>query len=545
VYAVIYIRVSSVEQVSNMSLAVQERACRDYCDKNDLQVIKVYREEGESAKTADRPELQKMLAEITRRASEVEFLVVYDLSRLTRNTYDHLAIRNQLDSKGIKLRAATQTLEESAEGEFVQTVLAATNKLDNDIRKRKSIAGMKEGLERGKWQWQAPLGFRHRVSEDGKRRWIELDPDIAPLLVVAFRKMAAEVASVEDLLRELNEKGTTAARGRKLSAATLHRILRNPFYAGRIVSKRWGVETKGEHPALIDELTFERVRRVLHNGQARAYRTETADFFPLRQIMLCECGRAMSGGFSVGRGRKRYGYYVCRPCGVNVPDKAAEGELLAALDRLSGSPEAVAEFRRQWSLVVDARADESKKATDAALRKLNAAEARLERIRGLLIDGSLDPQEFAQEKAATMDAKRRAELAIDAAKVPDSIFDEVLRRGEALLTRPATVFDALPRRSRAPFLRAAFPGGFTWIPSRSEIRTVPSPLFPKALEALAEPDLTSGTGNERLSETLTARVVALRAILLSVEGIEEALDSARSYEGPDRANDPTPWTTDL
>jgi hypothetical protein len=144
-----------------------------------------------------------------------------------------------------------------------------------------------------------------------------------------------------------------------------------------------------------------------------------------------------------------------------------------------------------------------------------------------------------------MDAKRRAELAIDAAKVPDSIFDEVLRRGEALLTRPATVFDALPRRSRAPFLRAAFPGGFTWIPSRSEIRTVPSPLFPKALEALAEPDLTSGTGNERLSETLTARVVALRAILLSVEGIEEALDSARSYEGPDRANDPTPWTTDL
>jgi len=54
--AVIYTRVSSEEQVNNMSLGEQERICREFIAHRpeNLTVDKVFVEEGESAKTAEK-----------------------------------------------------------------------------------------------------------------------------------------------------------------------------------------------------------------------------------------------------------------------------------------------------------------------------------------------------------------------------------------------------------------------------------------------------------------------------------------------------------
>ncbi|MCP4445490.1 MAG: recombinase family protein [Myxococcales bacterium] len=60
--AVIYCRVSTKEQVENFSLEAQERASRDYCQRNNLEIAEVFVEKGESAKTAHQPELQRLLA---------------------------------------------------------------------------------------------------------------------------------------------------------------------------------------------------------------------------------------------------------------------------------------------------------------------------------------------------------------------------------------------------------------------------------------------------------------------------------------------------
>ncbi len=60
--AVIYTRVSTVEQAEmNKSLDNQEEACRTYAAKQNLDVLKVFKEEGESAKTADRTQLKELV----------------------------------------------------------------------------------------------------------------------------------------------------------------------------------------------------------------------------------------------------------------------------------------------------------------------------------------------------------------------------------------------------------------------------------------------------------------------------------------------------
>ena len=60
--AVIYCRVSTTEQTENMSLATQERHCREFCAREGFEVAAVFVERGESAKTAHRPELFKLVA---------------------------------------------------------------------------------------------------------------------------------------------------------------------------------------------------------------------------------------------------------------------------------------------------------------------------------------------------------------------------------------------------------------------------------------------------------------------------------------------------
>ena len=59
--AVIYIRVSTKEQTENLSLPTQLRACEEYCRREGFEVLARFKEEGESAKTADRTELQRLL----------------------------------------------------------------------------------------------------------------------------------------------------------------------------------------------------------------------------------------------------------------------------------------------------------------------------------------------------------------------------------------------------------------------------------------------------------------------------------------------------
>jgi site-specific DNA recombinase len=59
--AIIYVRVSTKEQTENLSLPTQLKACEEYCERQGFKVLARFREEGESAKTVDRTELQKLL----------------------------------------------------------------------------------------------------------------------------------------------------------------------------------------------------------------------------------------------------------------------------------------------------------------------------------------------------------------------------------------------------------------------------------------------------------------------------------------------------
>jgi hypothetical protein len=112
--AVIYVRVSMKEQTENLSLPTQLRACEEYCRRHGYEVLERFHEEGESAKTTDRTQLQALLKYCRTRKGKVHFVVVYNLTRFAREKYDHFALRAHLQSLGISLRSATEPIDDTS-----------------------------------------------------------------------------------------------------------------------------------------------------------------------------------------------------------------------------------------------------------------------------------------------------------------------------------------------------------------------------------------------------------------------------------------------
>lgn len=157
--AVIYVRVSDPRQAENLSLATQLRTCEEYCHGQGLEIVERFREQGESAKTADRTELQRLLQYCRTHKGKVQFVVVFNLTRFARETYDHFALRAHLKSLGISLRSATEPIDDTATGKLMEGVLAVFAQFDNDCRSDRTRAGM-----RGP-HWSSGAGRSWRPSD--------------------------------------------------------------------------------------------------------------------------------------------------------------------------------------------------------------------------------------------------------------------------------------------------------------------------------------------------------------------------------------------
>jgi site-specific DNA recombinase len=166
--AVIYVRVSTKEQIENLSLPTQLRACEEYCRRQGYEVLERFHEERESAKSTDRSQLQNLLTFCRLNKGRVHFVVVFNLTRFARDKYDHFALRSHLQSLGISLRSATEPIDDTSTGKLMEGVLAAFAQFDNDVRSDRTRAGMKAALELGRWVFLAPIGYLNAPRSIGK-----------------------------------------------------------------------------------------------------------------------------------------------------------------------------------------------------------------------------------------------------------------------------------------------------------------------------------------------------------------------------------------
>jgi site-specific DNA recombinase len=309
--AVIYVRVSTKEQTENLSLPIQLRACEEYCRRQGYEILERFHEEGESAKTTDRSQLQNLLKYCRTRKGKVHFVVVYNLTRFAREKYDHFALRAHLKSLGISLRSATEPIDDTSTGKLMEGVLASFAQFDNDVRSDRTRAGMHAALELGRWTFPAPIGYLNAPKWCGKS--LVPDPERAPLIARAFEELATGRFTKQEVIARMTEAGLRTRRGLVLSPQSFGQMVRNSIYVGRVESPDYGVSTRGDFEPLIDEATFYRVQAVLDGRVVVAGpRPRNHPDFPLRGFVRCEtCGRPLTGSWSKGR-NGHYAYYHCQ-----------------------------------------------------------------------------------------------------------------------------------------------------------------------------------------------------------------------------------------
>ena len=203
--AVIYVRVSTKEQTENLSLPTQLRACEEYCRREGFDVLERFKEQGESAKTTDRSELQKLLKYCRTNKGKIHFVVVYNLTRFAREKYDHFALRAHLKSLGISLRSATEPIDDTSTGKLMEGVLAAFAQFDNDVRSERTRAGMRAALELGRWRFPPPLGYLNAPKRSGKS--LVPDPERAPLVKQMFEEYASGRFTKQQVLARITQRG--------------------------------------------------------------------------------------------------------------------------------------------------------------------------------------------------------------------------------------------------------------------------------------------------------------------------------------------------
>ena len=82
----IYTRVSTSMQVEGYSLDAQKDKLKKYADYQEMVIADEYSDEGKSGKSVEgRPEFQQMLQDIESGKDNVDFVLVFKLSRFGRN----------------------------------------------------------------------------------------------------------------------------------------------------------------------------------------------------------------------------------------------------------------------------------------------------------------------------------------------------------------------------------------------------------------------------------------------------------------------------
>ena len=308
--AVIYVRVSSREQVDGYSLPAQSEACARLINDEKWTLADEFCDSGESARTQDRPQFQAMLQTLADDSS-ISVLVVHKLDRLARNLEDHVAVRANLRKLGVQLVSVTESLEESASGRLVEGIMASISEFYSANLAQEVKKGMTEKARRGGWPTTAPVGYKNiRLNGSEGRRGeavIVPDDDQAPLVQQAFELYATGDWALSSLHREITHRGLRSRRGKRkeMSRSKFAEMLHNRAYIGKV---KWdGTEYDGTHEPLISEDLFIRVQDVFRIHDRAGERRRHNPHY-LKGTLYCEsCGSRMS----TMKPKGRYTYFYC------------------------------------------------------------------------------------------------------------------------------------------------------------------------------------------------------------------------------------------
>ena len=388
---VIYCRVSTKEQLERYSLQYQEKECKLYAERNNINVIKCFIDRGESAKTAFRTELQNLLTFVAKNKSGIDVVIVHKMDRLSRNVNDTSSIQNFFSKLNIELKSATEGFDNTPGGKFLANILAASAQFDNDVKSERTSKGMIEALKAGRWVHKAPIGYSFKLTPEGKRN---LFPDENAIFIKnAFKYFNKGIYKQTEIIEKLKKEGF-----KNISKQFFNKIIRNSLYAGILFNGLIDEPFKGSFEPIISEGDFYLAQSILNkkNILNKKRLRENPDF-PLRNSIICPyCNKPLTDSWSAGK-TKRYAYYHCNTKGCkfgNIRKEKLESIFINTLQSLEPSVKILELFDQIIIDVWDTKQKESLQTIAKLENNVKTLKERKKKIADLVIKGTFDDKTY-------------------------------------------------------------------------------------------------------------------------------------------------------
>ena len=341
----IYAR-KSISDPQSQSIENQINLSIQYCkDKLEYTSITKYCDEGYSGKNTNRPAFQDLLKDIY--SSKIDYLLVYKMDRLFRNTKDFYNMIDIFEKYNIKFISITENLDlTSSSGRVMAGIYSVFAQFERESISQRIKDNMYEMAKKGSWLGgPAPFGYKfNRFYENNKRFcYLEEDYEKAEIVKLLFNKYL-KLKSLTKLEKYVHEHSITGARGNIFNITSISTILRSPIYvkstpdvvtylknqgmdvigkpdytkgfttyAKNTSSMQQPLATISHHNGIIDGDIWLRVQDLLYKNSKVFPRQGTGKKAPLSGILKCkQCSSNMNISYKKRNANgKQLRYYVC------------------------------------------------------------------------------------------------------------------------------------------------------------------------------------------------------------------------------------------
>src|SRR5580704_5457960 len=327
---IVYARVSTTRQADHdLSIPDQLAHAERYCAERGYEIVTRFVDPGASARDDNRPEFQRMIADIKAGIVRADLLLVHSLSRFFRDSFGLAFYCRELAKYGVRVISATQEMSDDANGTLMRNVLSAFDEYTSLETAKHTLRSMIENARRGFWNGAVPpFGYRTEVVErfgDKDKRKLAIEPKEAQIVKLAFRLYLfgdgkTGPLGIKDLTSHLNKNGFRDRNGKPFRLQIVHDLLTRVSYTGTHYFNRTDSRTRKpksreewiavEVAPIIEPDIFHAVQAQLaaRNPKMTAPRITKSDIL-LTGIAQCErCGAPMRT--RTGKSGK-YWYYAC------------------------------------------------------------------------------------------------------------------------------------------------------------------------------------------------------------------------------------------
>ena len=333
--AAAYARYSTDHQTSS-SIEYQMRKIEEYCKAHELTITVRFEDAAYSGTNTDRPAFQELCA--AARRHEFSAVVVYDISRGSRDVADWFGFRREMALLGIEVISVEDKIGDILNPSDYLTELITVGLGQHHVltSRQKSMDSIATKAKTGQFLGgYPPLGY---IVRNGQ---YVIEPAEARVVRQIFELYAAG-KSYDFILSEIGE--VRGKRGRVIGKNSLHAILKNERYIGvyswckvhqKIMGKYAGripnanaVRIEGAIPPIIDNVTWEKVQARMSDNKRRAANKAKREYLLSGLIECTACGGTFVGHTTVSKGHE----YRCYCCGTKYRNHTCDAKNLNAVE---------------------------------------------------------------------------------------------------------------------------------------------------------------------------------------------------------------------